>query len=77
MVTEHANGGTLGDRVEAEGPFGEADAQRLFRQLCDGLAHCHSCGVVHRALSVDTLVLTGRCAPGGSLPHGGASAILK
>ncbi|KAK9842020.1 hypothetical protein WJX81_004493 [Elliptochloris bilobata] len=59
IVTEHASGGTLGDAVAASGRLGEAEARRLFRQLVDGLAHCHSRGVVHRALSVDTLLLTG------------------
>jgi hypothetical protein len=63
VVTEHASGGTLGDWVEAAGPLKEAQARRLFGQLVSGLAHCHSRGVVHRALSVDTLALTGRRGP--------------
>jgi len=63
VVTEHASGGTLGDWVEAAGPLKEAQARRLFGQLVGGLAHCHSRGVVHRALSVDTLALTGRRGP--------------
>ena len=62
VVTEHTSGGTLGDAVAAGGRLGEAAARRLFGQLADGLGHCHSRGVVHRALSVDTLLLTGRCA---------------
>ena len=62
VVTEHTSGGTLGDAVAAGGRLGVAAARRLFGQLADGLAHCHSRGVVHRALSVDTLLLTGRCA---------------
>lgn len=66
VVTEHAGGGTLRDLVDAGGPLGEAAARSLFRQLCEGLAHCHSRGVVHRALCVDTLLLTGRC--GAQLP---------
>ena len=68
VVTEHASGGTLGDAVAAGGRLGEAAARRLFAQLASGLAHCHSKGVVHRALSVDTLLLTGRRAAPPSAP---------
>ena len=58
VVMEFVAGGELFDRVAAEGPLPEREARRLFQQLADALAHCHSAGVFHRDLKPENVLLT-------------------
>ena len=48
IVMEVANGGELMERIVALHTFSEADASRLFRQMCEAVKHCHDKGVVVR-----------------------------
>lgn len=57
VVTEYAAGGELLDYVVAHGRLAESDARRFMRQLASAVAHLHSCGVVHRDLKVENLLL--------------------
>eukprot|EP00471_Norrisiella_sphaerica_P002380 CAMPEP_0184479844 /NCGR_PEP_ID=MMETSP0113_2-20130426/1404_1 /TAXON_ID=91329 /ORGANISM="Norrisiella sphaerica, Strain BC52" /LENGTH=733 /DNA_ID=CAMNT_0026858005 /DNA_START=167 /DNA_END=2368 /DNA_ORIENTATION=+ len=56
IVQELAAGGELFGLL-TQGPFPEALARFYFRQLIDGLEHCHSRGVFHRDLKPENLVL--------------------
>ena len=58
VVMEFVTGGELFDRVAAEGPLPESVARRMFQQLADALAHCHSAGVFHRDLKPENVLLT-------------------
>uniref|UniRef100_A0A7S4E088 non-specific serine/threonine protein kinase n=1 Tax=Lotharella globosa TaxID=91324 RepID=A0A7S4E088_9EUKA len=58
IVQELAPAGELFDIV-AQGPLKEDFARYYFKQLVDGLEHCHSRGVIHRDLKPENLVLGG------------------
>lgn len=50
IVLELVEGGELFDKIANQGRLAEPQAKFYFRQLCEGLAHCHSQGVCHRDL---------------------------
>src|SRR5712691_6531820 len=51
MVFEYLEGGTLADYLRRAGSLDVEDVLRIGRQLCRGLAHLHSRGLVHRDVS--------------------------
>ncbi len=57
LVLELVTGGELFDRIVADGRFDEDSALKYFRQLIDGLEHCHTNGVCHRDLKPENLLL--------------------
>jgi len=56
MVMEYADGPTLGELL-ADGPLPAPRALRLLQQLCDGLAHAHDRGLVHRDFKPDNVII--------------------
>ena len=56
MVMEYADGPTLGELL-VEGPLPAPRALRLLQQLCDGLAHAHDRGLVHRDFKPDNVII--------------------
>lgn len=46
IVLELVTGGELFDKIIEEGCFAEDEAREYFTQLMEGIAHCHSSGVV-------------------------------
>lgn len=42
---------------QEEGHFSEGEARTIFRQLMDAVAYLHSCGIVHRDIKLDNLLL--------------------
>jgi hypothetical protein len=63
LVLELVDGETLG-HVVRRGPMSPARVIRLARQLCQGLAHAHARGVIHRDLKPDNILLTAVGTPG-------------
>lgn len=50
LVLELVEGGELFDKIAAQGKLTEEQARFYFRQVAEGLDHCHSQGVCHRDL---------------------------
>ena len=50
LVLELANGGELFDRIKIDQGTREETALIFFRQLLQGVKHCHDQGVCHRDL---------------------------
>jgi serine/threonine protein kinase len=50
IVLEFVGGGELFDKIANEGKLPEEKARFYFRQLVEGLSHCHNNGVCHRDL---------------------------
>jgi serine/threonine-protein kinase len=50
MVLEFLPGGTLEDRLRPGRPLPDDEAERILRELAEGLAHAHQRGLVHRDL---------------------------
>ena len=57
LVTEHAGGGDVADRI-ADAPIALAEVLRLAAEVASALAHVHSCGIVHRDVKPENLWIT-------------------
>jgi 5'-AMP-activated protein kinase catalytic alpha subunit len=57
IMMEYSSGGDLCRYVRDNRRLNESEAARLFVQIVDGLAYCHSCGIVHRDVKLDNLLL--------------------
>jgi eukaryotic-like serine/threonine-protein kinase len=58
LVMDLVGGPTLGALVE-QGPLLRARALAFARQLCEGLAHAHERGIVHRDFKPDNILVSG------------------
>eukprot|EP00927_Polykrikos_kofoidii_P010736 TRINITY_DN14529_c0_g1_i1.p1 TRINITY_DN14529_c0_g1~~TRINITY_DN14529_c0_g1_i1.p1 ORF type:complete len:669 (+),score=123.16 TRINITY_DN14529_c0_g1_i1:43-2049(+) len=64
LVLEHVPGGDCGERLRRRGGaqlsvgLGESLVSRIARQLLAALAYCHGCGVLHRDVRPENIVLT-------------------
>jgi len=63
LVMELLEGGDLLDAVVRRGHLPEAEARRLFRELCGAVAFLHSEGVVHRDIKPENILLTAEGRP--------------
>lgn len=57
IVLEFVGGGELFDKIANEGKLPEEKARFYFKQLVEGLSHCHNNGVCHRDLKPENLLL--------------------
>eukprot|EP01040_Poterioochromonas_malhamensis_P018561 gene18561-21708_t len=57
IVLEFVGGGELFDKIANEGKLPEEKARFYFKQLVDGLEHCHNNGICHRDLKPENLLL--------------------
>jgi eukaryotic-like serine/threonine-protein kinase len=60
LVMDYVEGETLCQLIEREAPLDERQVIELSLQLCDGLAHAHANGIVHRDFKPDNVVLEPR-----------------
>ena len=58
MTMEHVPGGTLKDRVEAEGTLPAREAARLGAQVAEALGAAHGRGLIHRDVKPQNVLLT-------------------
>eukprot|EP00931_Biecheleriopsis_adriatica_P067234 TRINITY_DN41403_c0_g1_i1.p1 TRINITY_DN41403_c0_g1~~TRINITY_DN41403_c0_g1_i1.p1 ORF type:complete len:744 (+),score=137.00 TRINITY_DN41403_c0_g1_i1:1-2232(+) len=58
IVLEHAAGGDLWQRMRKHGPLSQPDAAHVFSQVCKGVLHLHTNGVIHRDLKPENILLT-------------------
>lgn len=56
LVMDYVDGETLTSRLHRD--LDRREALRLFRQICEGVAHAHGQGVIHRDLKPDNIMLT-------------------
>ena len=56
IVLEFVGGGELFDKIANEGKLPEEKARFYFKQLVEGLSHCHNNGVCHRDLKPEVRV---------------------
>lgn len=57
IVLEFVGGGELFDKIANEGKLPEEKARFYFKQLVEGLSHCHNNGVCHRDLKPEVSYL--------------------
>ena len=78
LVMEYISGGTLFDKIVADGRYDERTARRHFIELARGLAYLHECGIAHRDLKPENFMLArdGDRAAAAKLTDYGLSKIL-
>lgn len=57
LFLEYVPGGSVGSALRKHGRFEEMVIKSFTRQVLDGLAYLHSCGILHRDLKSDNLLI--------------------
>lgn len=57
LFLEYVPGGTVGMALRKNGRFETSVSQYFTRQVLDGLAYLHSCGILHRDLKSDNILI--------------------
>ena len=60
MVMEYAGGGDLFNLVVKQNKYlTEQETKFIFKQIAQGVAHCHCRSVLHRDIKLDNILLDG------------------
>ena len=54
---EYVDGGDLLQYVKKRKHLDEEEAKRIFKQVVQGIAHCHCRSVLHRDIKLDNILL--------------------
>lgn len=57
LTMDYVDGGSLDDRLKAEGKLAEDETARIALELCDALAYAHGKGVIHRDIKPANVLL--------------------
>ncbi|ODV89980.1 hypothetical protein CANCADRAFT_25731 [Tortispora caseinolytica NRRL Y-17796] len=57
LFLEYVPGGAIGNLLRRHGRFEEPDIKWLSKQIMDGLSYLHRCGILHRDLKADNILL--------------------
>jgi len=57
IVMEFVPGIALGDLIDRDGPLEPGPAVRIAMQACEVLSHAHACGVIHRDVKPDNIMI--------------------
>jgi len=57
MVMDYVEGVPLSDILDSAGQLSVEDTKQITRQLCDGLGHAHSKGILHRDLKPSNIMM--------------------
>jgi serine/threonine protein kinase len=57
LILDYLKGRGLRELIDEEGPLSAERAVKIFSQVCDGLSHAHSKGVIHRDLKPSNIML--------------------
>ncbi len=63
LVMEHAPGGSLADRLRADGPMAWADAVGWVLPVCAALEHAHEQGISHRDVKPQNILVSAHGEP--------------
>ncbi len=63
LALEYCPGGSLADRIAADGALSEEETLRIARQLLTGLAYAHEQGIVHRDLKPENILFDAKDTP--------------
>jgi serine/threonine-protein kinase len=66
LVMEFVDGTTLFDLIHESAPMPAPRVISVVRQLCDGLAHAHERGLIHRDFKTENVIV--ETAPNGGTP---------
>jgi len=58
IILDHVGGGEMFDHLIESGPYSEADAARLIREVASALAFCHGISLVHGDLKPENIMLS-------------------
>eukprot|EP00123_Amoebidium_parasiticum_P018271 comp24155_c1_seq1/m.43995 comp24155_c1_seq1/g.43995 ORF comp24155_c1_seq1/g.43995 comp24155_c1_seq1/m.43995 type:complete len:704 (-) comp24155_c1_seq1:186-2297(-) len=58
IITEFAGGGEIIDHIAKNEHLDEVEARRFFREIVSAVDHCHLCGVLHRDLKLENILLS-------------------